>query len=48
MIDYNGKIDDNKVFESFDSQNYFGARILNKWGKRIVKQIHKKANPKHI
>lgn len=48
MIDYNGKIDDNKVFESFDSQNYFGARILNKWGKRSVKQIHKKANPKHI
>lgn len=48
MIDYNGKIDDNKVFESFDSQNYFGARILNKWGKRSVKQINKKANPKHI
>lgn len=48
MIDYNGKIDDEKVFESFDSQNYFGARILNKWGKRSVKQIHKKANPKHI
>ena len=48
MIDYNGKIDDKKVFESFDSQNYFGARILNKWGKRSVKQIHKKANPKHI
>jgi len=34
MIDYNGKIDDNKVFESFDSQNYFGARILNKWGQK--------------
>lgn len=48
MIDYNGKIDDNKVFELFDSQHYFGARIRNKWGKRSVKQIHKKANPKHI
>ena len=48
MIDYNGKIDDQKVFASFDSQNYFGARILNKWGKKSVKQIHKKANPKHI
>ncbi len=48
IIDYSGEIDDEKVFASFDSQNYFGARILNKWGKKSVKHIHKKANPKHI
>ena len=48
IIDYSGKIDDKKVFGSFDPYKHFGARINNKWGKRSVKQIHKKANPEHI